>query len=315
MIVSDLSRDCIYALTEKNTILIYRPNSEKSIQHIQTLSNVYKSAQDKAPGSPALTPQSFQIISLHVVEPQESRSSIQLLAVTTNGVRLYFSPAPSYGYSYTPGTNSVRPLQLSHVRLSPSNLLHPDDHAQFRSALPSYGQMAQKPTRGFIVSSIENTCYSNGLFVAAQPGDSDGTDYILCTSPDLTRIGSLGQLNAPQQGGPSQQQYSGVGGYGGSIPSRPPLTEYATLLSIPGRTWALAAVPQPPLAAPPNTPAPSVINELARQFGEPPQQFMLLTNTGLSILGKRRALDYLKAVLEELQTGNNVQPIIEFRDR
>lgn len=315
MVVSDLSRDCLYTLTEKNTISIYRPSGEKSIQHFQTLSNVYKSAQDKAPGSPALTPQSFQIISLHVVEPQESRSGIQLLAITTNGVRLYFAPAPSYGYGNTPGTNSVRPLQLSHVRLPPSNLLHPDDHTQFRSALPSYGQMPQKPTRGFIVSSIENTCYSNGLFVAAQPGDSDGTDYILCTSPDLTRIGSLGQLNAPQQGGPTQQQYSGVGGYGGSVSSRPPLTEYATLLSIPGRTWALAAIPQSSSSAPSSTPNPSVINELARQFGEPPQQFMLLTNTGLSILSKRRALDYLKAVLEELQTGNNVQPIIEFRDR
>jgi hypothetical protein len=58
-----------------------------------------------------------------------------------------------------------------------------------------------------------------------------------------------------------------------------------------------------------------VINELARQFGESTQQFMLLTNSGLSILSKRRAVDYLKAVLEELQSGGSVQPIIEFRDR
>lgn len=314
MVVSDLSRDCLYTLTEKNTISIYKPNGDKAIQHIQTLSNVYKSAQDKAPGSPALTPQSFQIISLHVVEPQESRSGIQLLGVTTNGVRLYFGPAPSYGYSYTPAANSVRALQLSHIRLPPSNLLHPDDHSRFRSTLPPYGQIAQKPTRGFVVSSIENTCYCDGLFVAAQQGDSDGTDYILCTSPDLTRIGSLGQLNVPQQGGPNPQQYGGFSGYTGSAPSQPPLTEYATLLSIPGRTWAMAAVPKHSSTTPQNTPNPSVINELARQFGESPQQFMLLTNSGLSILSKRRAVDYLKAVLEELQTGN-LQPIIEFRDR
>lgn len=42
---------------------------------------------------------------------------------------------------------------------------------------------------------------------------------------------------------------------------------------------------------------------------------MVLTNIGLSFLGKRRAVDYLKAVVEELQSGNNVQPIIDFRDR
>ncbi|KAF9455109.1 nucleoporin [Macrolepiota fuliginosa MF-IS2] len=313
MVVSDPLRDCIYTLTEKNTISIYKPSGEKAVQHIQTLSNVYKSAQDKAPGSPALTPQSFNIISLHVVGPQESRSGIQLLAITTNGVRLYFAPGPSYGYSYTPTTNTVRALQLSHVRLPPSNLLHPDDHSRFRSSLPSYGQMSQKPSRGFIISAVENACYCDGLLVAAQQGDSDGTDYILCTSPDLTRVGSLGQLNAPQQGGPNQQQYGNFGGYTGSTPSRPPLTEYATLLSIPGRTWALAAVPKLASTTPQNAPNPSVINELARQFGESPQQFMLLTNSGLSFISKRRAVDYLKAVLEEFQTGA-IQPLIEFRD-
>jgi nuclear pore complex protein Nup155 len=166
------------------------------------------------------------------------------------------------------------------------------------------------------VSSIENTCYCDGLLVAAQQGDSDGMDYILCTSPDLTRIGSLGQLNVPQQGGPTQQQYGGfAGGYTAPTLARPPLTENAALLSIPGRTWAMAALPKTSSITPQNTPNPSVINELARQFSESPQQFMLLTNSGLSILSKRRAVDYLKAVLEELQTTNSVQPIIELRDR
>lgn len=63
------------------------------------------------------------------------------------------------------------------------------------------------------------------------------------------------------------------------------------------------------------TPSPAVINELARQFGELPHQFMLLTNVGLTFLTKRRAVDYLKAVLEELQSEGSVQPIIELRDR
>jgi nuclear pore complex protein Nup155 len=42
---------------------------------------------------------------------------------------------------------------------------------------------------------------------------------------------------------------------------------------------------------------------------------MILTNVGLTFLIKRRGLDYLKAVIEEVQTEGVVQPIIEFRDR
>jgi nuclear pore complex protein Nup155 len=77
----------------------------------------------------------------------------------------------------------------------------------------------------------------------------------------------------------------------------------------------MAAIAKTSVATPPETPAPSAINELATQFGEPPNQFMLLTNVGLTFLSRRRAVDYLRAVLEELQAEGSVQPIIEFRDR
>jgi len=315
IVTADTSRDCLYTLSENNVLSVYKPNGAKTLQHLQTLSNIYKIARDKAAGFPTLTPQSFQIVSLHVVAPQDSRSGIQLLAVTTHGVRLYFGPAPTYGFTHTPTTNTIRSLQLSHVRFPPPNLLHPDEQANLQSTT-SFGQPPHKPAHGFVMSNIESACYCDGLLAAAQQCDSDGRDYIICASPDLTRIGSLGQLNATQQGQQPHQPYGtyGGGGYTAS-PSQPPLTENASLLSIPGRTWAIASLPRDVTTVPPNTPSPSVINELGRQFTEPSQQFMVLTNIGLSFLGKRRAVDYLKAVVEELQSGNNVQPIIDFRDR
>ena len=287
----------------------------KSIQHIQIISNIYKAAQDKVPGSPALNPQSFQIVSLHVVEPHESRSGVQLFAMTANGIRLYFSPSFSYGYSSSTGDPGSRPLQLIHIRLPPTNLIHPDEQSHpMRPLLTNYPAVrssAQASNRPYILASLESSCYIDGLMIATQQGDTDGTDFILCLAPDLTRIGSLGQpqVQAIQQ----QQSYS----YGsGTASSRPPLIEHATLLAIPGRTWAMAAVPRPRTSStPPGAPSPAVINELGLQFGEFSQQFMLLTNVGLTFLVKRRALDYLKAVLEEIQTEGNVQPIIEFRDR
>jgi len=325
-VVSDIPRNCFYTLTAKNYISIYKPNGDKSIEHVQTISNLYKAAQDKAPGSTALTPKNFQIIALHVVDQSESRGGVQLLAITTNGVRLYFSPSLSYNYSYGPSTSfasGARTLQLIHVRLPPPNLLHPDEQSNpYRPPVAAYGASQAPPpptSRPYIVSTLENSCYAEGLTIAAQQGDTDGTDYILCMAPDLTRIGSLGQLNLSQQQPPVQQLAypTAYGSYNSSSgTNQKQLTEYATLLAIPGRTWAMATVPRGfSVSIPSGTPAPVVTNELATQFGEAPHQFMILTNVGLTFLAKRRALDYLKAVIEELQSEGNVQSIIEFRDR
>ncbi|KJA29400.1 hypothetical protein HYPSUDRAFT_32851 [Hypholoma sublateritium FD-334 SS-4] len=318
--VSDTKRNCFYTLSSRNTISMYSPDGEKSIQHIQTLSSLYKSVQDKAPGSPAVTPQNFQIINIHVVDPSESRTNIQLIAITTNGLRLYFAPSvsySSYSMSSSSGSRNLRPLSLVHIRLPPVNLIHPDEQEKrYRPAPSTYGSSTVHPqpaSRPYIVTTLDNSCYANGLIIAAQAGDTDGTDYILCLAPDLTRIGNLGQLNLPER--PQQPHFDMITGqYTNTASSNRPLTEYATLLSIPGRTWAMEAINKTTAVTPPGTAAPSDINELASQFDEYPNQFMLLTNVGLTFLIKRRAIEYLKAVLEELQSEANVQPIIQFRD-
>jgi len=319
--VSDLKRSCFYTLTSDNSISIYTTNGEKAIQHVQTLSNLYKSVHEKVPGSPAVTQQKFTLVDIHAVDPSESRAGIQLVATTSSGLRLFFAPSLGYGYSYgsSSGANGVRPLQLIHVRLPPLNLIHPDEQAKlYRPPASTYGgpQMQQTPSRSYTVHDMDNSSYADGLTIIAQPGDVDGTDYILCMAPDLTRIGTLGQLNLPQPSQPAPYN-STYGQYNSnnSTNNRPPLTEYATLLAIPGRTWAMAAIVKKTAASPSGTPTPTPINELATQFGESTTHFMLLTNVGLTFLVKRRALDYLKAVLEELQSEGNVQPIIEFRDR
>ncbi|KAH7883515.1 nucleoporin [Phlebopus sp. FC_14] len=319
-VVSDLHRLCVYTLSAKNAISIYQLGPEKAVQLVQTISNLYKSAQEKAPGSPALTPSNFHLVALHVVDPSESRSGVQLIAVTANGVRLYFSPSsPAFAYTPTTSANSAaRPLQLVHVRLPPPNLFHPDELSRpYRHATPPYGTTrgapAPPPSRPFIISGIENSSYLDGLMISAQPGDTDGTDFLLCISPDLTRIGVLGQIQTVPHFALSSQSTYGASPYGTEGSHRPPLTEYATLLSIPGRTWAMASVPRTPLPLS-TAPSPVITNELALQFSELPRQFMILTNVGLTFLVKRRAIDYLKTVIEEVQSEGAVQPIVEFRN-
>ncbi|KAK7694765.1 hypothetical protein QCA50_001953 [Cerrena zonata] len=308
-LVSDVHRNCFYTLTASNSISVWRTNGDKSIQHVQTLSNLYKLAQDKAPGTPALTPATFSIFSLHVLEPGRSQSSAHLMAITANGVRLFIGS--------TMGSFN-RQLQVVHVRLPPPNLIHPDEQASpFRPQITGYGlgrQPQPTPSRPYILNGLDISCYDAGLIVAAQPGDTDTTDFLLCLSPDLSRVGNLGQVHGPQV----QQQPTYPNMYGATQgPGRPVLTENATLIPVPGRTWAMAAVTRPSstvASTPPDCPAPVIINELATQFSEPTRQFMILTNAGLTFMAKRRALDSLKEVIEELHVNGNYQPLIEFRD-
>ena len=298
---------------------MYCPTANKSVQLSQTIQNLYKLAQEKAPGSPAITPRQFHVIALHVLTQEETRSGVQLMAITTNGVRLYFSSS-SGPYGYYPGsdTRGQRNLQLVHVRLPPTNLLHPDEQSNpyFSGGAgypPRYPQ-APPTSRPYVLTELENSAHAAGLTIAAHPGDTDGTDFLLCMSPDLTRIGALGQTP------PQTSQLTGPPFGAGVGSQRPPLTERAALLAIPGRTWGMAALPRPrnsiTLTTPsPNTPMPVVTNELAYQFLEQPRQFLILTNVGITVLAKRRALDWLRDAIEEVQAEGNTQPIIDFRDR
>ena len=319
--VSDPSRNLFYTLTANSIISVYYPTSSKSVQLSQTIQNLYKLAQEKAPGSPTITPKHFHVIALHVITQEETRSGLQLMAITVNGIRLYFSSSagPYHSYPAIDATRIQRPLQLVHVRLSPTNLLHPDEQSNpyFSSGATYASRHPQSPptSRPYVLSELEHSVYSAGLTIAAHPGDTEGTDFLLCTSPDLTRIGTLGQTH------PHSTQLAPPTTFGaGSGPQRPPLTERAALLAIPGRTWGMAALPRPKNAISPvghdsSNLMPVVTNELAYQFLEPPRQFLILTNVGITVLAKRRALDWLRDAIEEVQAEGNVQPIIDFRDR
>ncbi|KAH9857879.1 nucleoporin [Lenzites betulinus] len=320
-LVPDPARDCFYSLTAKNTISVWKTNGEKHVQHLQTLSNLYKAAQDKVPGSPALTPQTFHIAALHVIDPSESRAGVQLVAITANGVRLYFSPGSTYGWSAS-AASGFRSLSLAHVRLAPPNLIHPDEQSNpYREGAGTYGigQGQQQPTsRPYIITTLEDTCYDLGITIAVQRGDVADTDYLLCIAPDLTQIGSLGQVRGPQVQQPQPQYVSHGYGTTAAVASRVPLTERATLIPMSGLTWALAPVPRSKYSVatttPANTPAPLFANELATQFSEPARQYIFLTNGGLHWIAKRRAVDALKDAIEEFQVEGNAQPLIDLRD-
>jgi nuclear pore complex protein Nup155 len=302
-LVSDTERQLFYTLTDSSIITIYKTNGEKAVMLVETMANLYRAASDKAPGNPLLNPAAFKIIGMDVMHSNETRIDCQLVAITSNGVRLYFSTI-AVGYGYTYASNSGRAVQLTHIRLPPDELVHPDD--QTRTHNNGVGQFSISATfsapRPVQVSGLDSFRYSAGVTLASQPGEHDARDFILCLSPDLTRIGSFDQANKPLIEPPMFNP-------GSAGPQRPPLTEYASLLDIPGRTWAIAAVQQS------LSTGLSAMHELSVQFSEPSRQFMILTNAGITFLAKRRPLDYLKDVIEEYHAEGNIQSLMHFRER
>lgn len=321
----DHDRNYIYSLSEQGWISVWKPEANKVLRKTQTLSNLQKQVQDKVPGAPALA-QGLRLISLHVIDRHESKSGIQLMALSQTGVRLYFSTTTTYGaygYSGQYGTLDPKQLHLIHVRLPPMNLLHPDEHYRPQRASTLYGAASQprpSPT-ACIMKDLTFSTYVNGLLVASHPSDVDGKDFILGIAPDLSRVGSLGQAqqpsNVPQPTVPNLYPATVTQPFSSSTVTRNPLTEQATLLYIEGTVWAIAAS-QPGGSLNSlklnNTPEPTSTNELATQFSQLRQEFVIVSNTGISHLIKRRVVDYLQDAIEEAHAEGNLQPIIDFRD-
>jgi nuclear pore complex protein Nup155 len=302
-LLSDPERQLFYTLTDNNVISIYKTNGEKAVFLVQTLANLYRAATDKAPGNPLIDPATFKVVSLDVIHQNETRIDFQLVAITSNGIRLYFSTTAT-GYGYTFLSNSGRALQLTHLRLPPTELVHPDD--QTRAHPAGVTQFLSDAPRPIQVSGIDNLRHSLGVTLAVQPGEGETRDFLLCLSPDLTRIGSFDQTSKSLIEPPLYNPGLGVTATG---PQRSPLAEYASLLQIPGRTWGMAAVSQSLSTGLPAT------HELSVQFSEPARQFMILTNAGITFLAKRRPLDYLKDVIEEYHAEGNIQSLMHFRER
>ena len=84
-----------------------------------------------------------------------------------------------------------------------------------------------------------------------------------------------------------------------SQPTRPPFREYASILELPAKTWAIAHLktPQMPPFAKGSIPS---WNDLVTQFTAYPDQFLVLTNDGLSVTIKKQAVDTLRELIKSM---------------
>lgn len=308
----DDSRDLLYALTNSNAIVLYNVagNTAAPLQRIGVATNLAKQAQALCP---PLGQAKLDVISINAMPAGES-TSIHLVAATTTGVRLYFTTLRrSYGGYGATTTFGGAPsgLELVHVRIGPSGLFDPRaasgaSDSVFRSSSTALsGRFA-----AWHPNDLNVTGYHGGIFFASQTAaDDNEQDILLCTAPDLPRIANLRQ--APGPAPTATTAPAPYYGHSSSHPSRPTFSESTFLIALTGKAWAISHLPTASLPMP-SRGQPPLWNELVGQFSSYTEQFLILTNDGLSVIAKRRAIDCLKDLIEAVRRGADESMITGF---
>lgn len=287
------------------------------LQRIATATNLAKQAQALCP---PLGQTKLDIISIDAMPTAES-SSVHLIASTTTGIRLYFTTLRrSYaGYGATT-TFSGQPsgLELVHVRIGPSGLFDPRatsaglSDSMFRSSSTALSSAGGRFS-AWHPNDLNITGYYGGMFFASQTAaDDKEQDILLCTAPDLPRIANLKQTSS---GAPSMAASTPAPYYGtpSSQPARPTFSESTFLLALTGKAWAIAHLPIASLPMPSSPRGQTTVwNELIGQFSGYTEQFLVLTNDGLSVIAKRRAIDSLRDLIEAVRRGADENMITGF---
>lgn len=282
----DSERGLLYTLLRNSTIEMYQlPSSSPGKfdgvpTKVAKTGDLARQAAMLLPNNPMLkTGSAFRLVALEVVSVREggAASKIALVAVTSTGVRLYFSHQRR-GYYYGAG-GSTAALELAHVRPPPAPQAH---HGQGQAQGQGQGQGQGQQIPFNAVMHAQHT--AGGLFLAANNLTPD-LDVLLVCAPDLAAShpassSSSSAVISTGQGGPSSSSSS----------SHRPYTELAGTVEIPGRTWDLAEVTPRPRAA--------LLNELATQPTHPRREWVVLTNMGASVVARQRPVDTLLDVLE-----------------
>jgi len=273
-----------------NHIALYHlpTSSPTTVTRISTIDQLPQKAQSLCPGSPLLDNRTFEIESFHVIPPSESKG-VHLMAVALNGVRLYFSHGRTgarYGYQSASTSTAPSYLSLIHVRLPPTTLPNPME-AAYPSVNPQTG--LPNPPQTWTVAKLGAATYCNGLFLSAQ--NDEDTSVLLGCAPDIPKIAGFFENNMPAQGGYQP-------------PAQKVLQEFANLLLINGSVWAIAPNPV-------SKPFSGGLgwNETATQANSPPQSFLVLTNKGLHVVVKRRAVDTLVDLCDQFLKTRDDNPL------
>ncbi|KAJ2725118.1 hypothetical protein GGI07_001488 [Coemansia sp. Benny D115] len=199
----------------------------------------------------------FQIASMHVIPPSESRS-LSLVAISGGGCRLYFSGVRRMQRLYESTANVAgivaqpEVFELVHVRLPP------ETQPTLNKALQGRAPRA--------LLNVHTAFYCNGTTLLAHTWNEDHDSIVGCAPASAQMLARMARQ------------------------PRATLAELAATARVEGRTWAIAEIDAARADG-------RGLNDLVTVAGRPTRQFAVLTNAGVSILEKQRPADMFRALV------------------
>ncbi|GAA5951998.1 hypothetical protein JCM3765_005163 [Sporobolomyces pararoseus] len=292
----DTERGLLYTLLRNSTIEMYSlPSSapgkgfDGTPTKVAKSGDVVRTANMLLPNNPML--KNFRIVEMQVISVREGgNSKIGLVAVTSTGVRLYFTHQRRgyyYGVSSTPAA-----LELCHVRPPPApSTNQPPPQSTMYGQMVQPGQQQQQnqqqSANQIPFNSIIQAKYSSGGLLLAANNLTSDLDVLLVAAPDVSA-----SIRSIAEGGASA----------GTAQGTRPFTEVASTIEIPGRTWDMAEITSQPLVTPSGGTA---LNELATQPTQTRREWVILTNMGANVVSRQRPIDTLLDVLESAGMSGN----------
>lgn len=300
----DTERGLLYTLLRNSTIEMYSlPSSgpgkgfDGTPTKVAKSGDVVRTANMLLPNHPML--KNFRIVEMQVVTVKEGgNSKIGLVAVTSTGVRLYFTHQRRgyyYGVASTPAA-----LELCHVRTPPAPATN-HQSIMYGQGGPSTSSNQQLPHESSAANqipfnSISQARYSAGGLLVAANNLTPDLDVLLVAAPDVSL-----SIRSIAEGSTTAAAAAGGGGGGGG-PGTRPFTEVASTIEVPGRTWDMCEITARPLVSPG---AGTALNELATQPTQARREWVILTNMGANVVSRQRPIDTLLDVLESATLSGN----------
>lgn len=272
----DNSRKLLYTLSTKSTIRCYYLQNYSSFQNclVYTYSSLISHAHMFNATSTLLDIKSSKIASIAIVEKCIS-SQIYLIAMTTSGCRLYLRAARSgFQFAGTASQNFPNTMQVTHVRFP-----KPSENVVVQS-----GFLAEDGIKKESTQEMKSSIKLNNLSTHFGPGFFFG----VCESPEVS-LGNTLFLAAPNAGKISLAYHAKI---------QPYLHESAQIIPLQGFVQAISPIPDSCLRD---------FNELASQYISKPLKFAVLTNSGVHIVSRRRPLNVLLSVIQNLASVSNFQ--------
>jgi nuclear pore complex protein Nup155 len=266
-ILVDDTRDLVYTLSSDSSIRVFYMAAGGGL----TLALTRSAAEIYSSVAHIITPNvtlhaRVKIVSISAISAQEA-GKFHLVATTSTGYRIYLSATsePTWG---TSTSRAPMNMQAQHVKVPPMQI-NPSRPSQ---EAPEQNYSVNAPIQSLTTSRLA-VRYSPGYFFCFYSSNPNQTgDTLFISSPDPARL-----ARPPEVGQPSRS------------------AESAVWLRLGSRAEDIGecSAYQPPTKTPVG-----FGNELAVQFDAPVPEVVILTNTGIHVLRRRRLVDGFVALIQ-----------------